>query len=110
MWSTCILIGDDEPINRLLLHEYWNDAGYDADEADGGLEAGDQEPDGLGEELHLAQAIAFLLGQDQLAQDIVAGRLAPLRDELCEVLAEMRSALQRLGLPKNGSLKAAKIF
>lgn len=39
MAKTSVLIVDDEAINRLLLHEYLNDAGYDPVEAEGGIQA-----------------------------------------------------------------------
>lgn len=39
MEKTSILIVDDEKINRMLLNEYLMDAGYDAMEAEGGIQA-----------------------------------------------------------------------
>ena len=39
MGKTSVLIVDDEAINRLLLNEYLNDAGYDPVEAEGGTQA-----------------------------------------------------------------------
>jgi len=39
MGKTSVLIVDDEAINRLLLNEYLNDAGYDPVQAEGGIRA-----------------------------------------------------------------------
>jgi len=39
MGKTSVLIVDDEAINRLLLNEYLNDAGYDPVQAEGGIQA-----------------------------------------------------------------------
>ncbi len=43
-----------------------------ADQADRGLEAGDQEPDRLREQLDAAQPVALLLGADERREDVVA--------------------------------------
>ena len=72
-----------------------------ADQADRGLEARDQQADRLREQLVRREPIARLLGADQLGEQVVAERLAPLGDQLVEVggqrAARRPDALDHLG-------------
>src|SRR5439155_23171993 len=68
-----------------------------ADEPDRGLEAGDQEPDRLREQLGRRQAVTGLLGADERGEQVVGEVPAPGGDQLLEVRRQRRARRLHLG-------------
>jgi hypothetical protein len=68
-----------------------------ADQADRGLEARDQQPDGLDEQLVGPESISFLLGPDQRREEVVAEVPAALVDECAEVVGQGSRSRAGLG-------------
>jgi len=75
--------------------------GFFTREADGGLEAGDEQADGLDQQLLGVEAVAVLFGGDEAAEQVVAAVAAALLDQVVEVAGQPHAraldALDHLG-------------
>jgi hypothetical protein len=65
------------------------------DQADGGLEARDEQARRVREQLARGEAIALLLRRDQVAEQVVPARAAARGDQLLEVAAQRAAAAAR---------------